>query len=112
MIISMPPLRRWLFNSMIKIKKSNNRITVSGHANYAPAGQDIVCAGISTLVQTLISSIEELTDDKIKYDISPGRVDIELRNVSADTELLVGSFFCGVRQIAESYPDYVKLLNA
>ena len=29
------------------------RLEASGHAGYAPAGQDIVCAGASTLMQTL-----------------------------------------------------------
>ena len=28
------------------------RLEASGHAGYAPAGQDIVCAGASTLMQT------------------------------------------------------------
>ena len=27
-------------------------LEASGHAGYAPAGQDIVCAGASTLMQT------------------------------------------------------------
>ena len=29
------------------------RLEASGHAGYAPAGQDIVCAGASTLMQAL-----------------------------------------------------------
>ena len=28
------------------------KISISGHSGYAPSGQDIVCAGISTLGQT------------------------------------------------------------
>ena len=30
------------------------RLSVKGHANYAPAGQDIVCAGASILMQALV----------------------------------------------------------
>ena len=30
------------------------RLEAAGHAGYAPAGQDIVCAGASTLMQTLV----------------------------------------------------------
>ena len=36
-----------------------------------------MCAGVTALAQTLIKSIEDLTDDKIEYEISPGRVDIK-----------------------------------
>ncbi len=31
------------------------RLEAAGHAGYAPAGQDIVCAGVSTLMQALVS---------------------------------------------------------
>ena len=30
------------------------RLEVYGHAGYAPAGQDIVCAGASMLMETLV----------------------------------------------------------
>lgn len=94
---------------MIVITHSNNGITIKGHANYAPHGQDIVCAGVSALIQTLIQSIEELTADKIKYSMSPGTVDIKFRNLSKDAQLLVDSFFVGVQMTANTYPQHVKL---
>ena len=36
------------------------RMEASGHAGYAPAGQDIVCAGASTLMQTLCALLAAL----------------------------------------------------
>lgn len=92
---------------MIEITGYKGGITISGHAGYAEAGQDIVCAGISTLAQTLIQSIEDLTEDKIQYDISPGRVDIKYGNLSEQGRLLIDSFFIGANMIANSYPRYV-----
>ncbi len=85
---------------------------MSGHANYAPPGQDIVCAGVSTLVQTLIQSIEELTPDKIQYSMQPGTVDIKFRDLSEQAQLLVDSFFVGLRLISDEYPDNVKIDQA
>ena len=32
----------------------NCRLEAAGHAGYAPAGQDIVCAGASTVMQGLV----------------------------------------------------------
>ena len=96
---------------MIVIKHHSNGITMSGHAEYAPPGQDIVCAGVSTLVQTLIQSIEELTQDKIQYSMQPGTVDIEMRNLSEQAQLLVDSFFVGLRLIAGEYPENVAILK-
>jgi uncharacterized protein YsxB (DUF464 family) len=82
---------------------------VQGHAGYAEHGKDIVCAGVSTLVQTFIQSVEELTADKIQYSMQPGTVDIKFRDLSEQAQLLVDSFFIGVSLIAGKYPDNVKL---
>ena len=37
------------------------RLEAAGHAGYAPAGQDIVCAGVSTLMQALVSLLARRT---------------------------------------------------
>ena len=84
-------------------------VTVSGHANYAEAGKDIVCAGVTALVQGLIRSMESLTRDQIQYDITPGRADIHYRDLSEAGTLLVDSFFIGVCQIANEFPDHVRI---
>ena len=34
------------------------RLSINGHSGYAPIGQDIVCAGVSTLIYTLINSCD------------------------------------------------------
>ena len=97
---------------MIVITKYDNRITIKGHANYAPLGQDIVCASVSTLVQVLIKCIEDMTEDKIEYSIRPGMVDIKFGNLSEKAQLLVSSFFIGAQMIAEQYPYNVKIVQA
>ena len=94
---------------MIFISQEKAGISIRGHANYAERGKDIVCAAVSALVQTMIQSIEELTADEIQYSMSPGTVDIKFGNLSEQAQLLVGSFFCGVRQIAEDYPENVRV---
>ena len=97
---------------MIVITKYDNRITIKGHANYAPLGQDIVCASVSTLVQVLIKCIEDITEDKIEYSIRPGMVDIKFGNLSEKAQLLVSSFFIGAQMIADQYPNNVRLDQA
>lgn len=94
---------------MIEVIRTNNSISIKGHANYAEPGKDIVCAGVSTLVQTLIQSVEELTTDKIQYDIQPGAVNIKFWCLSDPTRALIDAFFIGIKLIASNYPDNVKL---
>lgn len=92
---------------MIVIDRHRGGITVTGHAGYAPQGQDIVCAAVSALSYTLAASIETLTADAMQCRMSPGMVDIRHGNLSEAAQLLVDSFFCGVEAIARTYPEYV-----
>lgn len=94
---------------MIEVRIRPERIEISGHAGYAEYGKDIVCAGVTALTQTLIQSIENLTDDKIEYRISPGKVEVEYRNLSEKSKTLVDSFFVGICLIAEEFPEHVKV---
>lgn len=94
---------------MVEITKTQNSISIKGHANYAEHGKDIVCAAVSALTQTLTASIEELTDDEIKYNLSPGTVDINYKELSEHAQILISSFFIGVQMIADAYPEHVKL---
>ena len=95
---------------MIEVNVHEGEIKVSGHANYAVFGSDIVCTGVTALAQTLIKSIKDLTDDKIEYEISPGRVDIKYRDLSEKSQTLVDSFFIGICMIVDEFPEYVRIM--
>lgn len=95
---------------MIEVSVREDNITVAGHAGYAPPGQDIVCAGVSTLSQNLIASIENLTEDRPDYTIAPGVLILEIKNLSEKSKLLIDSFFIGICGIAVAYPDYVRII--
>lgn len=95
---------------MIEVSVLKDGITISGHAGYAEPGKDIICAGATALTETLVKSLEDLTEDEIEYDISPGRADIKYKNLSESGQLLVDSFFLGICLIAADFPDYIKII--
>ena len=95
---------------MIAVSVRKDGIEISGHAGYAETGKDIVCAGVTALTQTLIKSLEHLTRDEIKYEISPGRADIHYKDLSEEGKLLVDSFFLGICAVERDFPGYVKII--
>lgn len=95
---------------MIAVSVRLDGIKIEGHAGYAEAGKDIVCAGVTALTENLIGSIESLTKDTIQYEILPGRVDIHFKDLSEDGKLLVDSFFLGISGIAQDFPGHVKII--
>lgn len=94
---------------MIVVRVREDGVTVSGHAGFAGAGKDIVCAGVTALTQTLIKSLNDLTEDKIEGEMSSGRTDIKYRNLSKEGKLLVDSFFIGICLIVSEFPGYVRI---
>ena len=95
---------------MIEVNVRLDGITIEGHAGYAEAGKDIVCAGVTALTENLIDSIESLTKDTIQYDITLGRADIYFKNLSEAGKLLVDSFFLGICLIVDDFPEHVKII--
>ena len=94
---------------MIVVSHNDGEIKIEGHAEYAPEGQDIVCAGVSALTQSLIASVDALTYDKLICDISAGNVVIQYGNLSERGKVLLDSFLIGVAMTADAYPEYVRI---
>lgn len=79
-----------------------------GHAGYAPAGQDIVCAAVSCLMQTLAYSAAE--DEHTSSCIYQGK-DGPVVSVKAGDSVLMRDKFelvaDGLTLLAEQYPENV-----
>lgn len=84
-----------------------------GHAEYAGAGEDVVCAGISALAINTINSIETLTEDHFTVDTDEktGFMEFHFTNdISHDAELLMRSLYIGCQGISDNYgTDFVKI---
>ena len=78
-------------------------LRAEGHAEFAPKGQDIVCAAISALTCNLINSMEELTDNRIRADTDSGKTIIEWEHLDERGQLLVDSWFLGLTAINQEY---------
>ena len=102
-------LPEYRIGNMIEISKSGDRITISGHAEYAAHGRDIVCAAISTLSQVFVASVEELTAAKIKTAQTGGYMEIVIEESTERAQVLLDSFLLGCRMIADEYPDNVRV---
>lgn len=95
---------------MIEVIMKPGSVAVKGHANYAEPGKDIVCAAVSALTQTFILSMEELTSAEIKYVIEAGNAFVKWdKNLSVRAQVLIDSFFIGLKAIAGTYPRYVYI---
>jgi uncharacterized protein YsxB (DUF464 family) len=92
------------------VEEKVHTLVVLGHANYGEYGKDIVCAGVSALVQALIGWLE-LNAWKIEC-ISVDPKDGEVIICCEGDEDMAAVFYMtaiGLDQIANSYPDHVQI---
>ncbi len=81
-----------------------------GHAEYAAYGEDLVCAGVSTLVINTLNAIEAFTQEVFdaETDQKSGLIDIRFRHpVKHDAKLLIDTMILGLQDIQDRYgADY------
>ena len=90
------------------------RLEASGHAGYAPAGQDIVCAGASTLMQALVYLLAGEPNAKTDAWDEPDGPRLAVQ-VDAPCEAWVQGAFeaakAGFTLLAERYPDNLRFAD-
>ena len=90
------------------------RLEASGHAGYAPAGQDIVCAGASTLMQTLCALLAGEEGAKSGAWDEPGGPRLAVTAAAPQKPWVEGAFEfakAGFALLAERYPDHVRFAD-
>lgn len=91
---------------MITIQRTQKTLTVSGHAGYAERGKDIVCEAVTSQVQTLTASIEQLTHQKPAFSLSSGFYE----GLGDKSLFLVSAFMVGMKLLQDGYPAHVKVI--
>ena len=98
---------------MIKVKltKEGNqikKIKISGHAGYAEAGKDIVCAAVSSSVILTINNILTIDNEALTYD---NRADLEINILKDDKiiNILINNLVNSLSELEADYQEFIKI---
>ena len=102
---------------MVKIKVSRNGegyitgIEANGHSGYAEVGSDIVCAIVSTAVQSVVLCCEEVHKCEYFADVKDGYLKWYLESDETAKELnILTETLCRVlKEAAEEYSSYISI---
>lgn len=89
---------------MITVLITPNRLHVSGHANTAPRGADIVCSAVSALTLTLIRGLKDIAHMRLSESVGQGNIRIEWETLNDAGRALVDTWFLGICGVAARYP--------
>ena len=90
---------------------------ISGHAEYADEGLDIVCAGISATVINSLNLVIKLLGNNVRFNENQeeGYMKLEViknnfnQNTREFLELTIDNLYESLKQISDIYPNHLKI---
>lgn len=95
----------------VRYNRRDTTISIKGHANSAPKGKDLVCAGASTLAFTLIAALQE-GEARFRPVLSQHEGDLKIecsptRACEDECRAIMDTIMTGFEVLADEYPDNV-----
>ena len=85
-------------------------VTVSGHATQtARAGEDIVCAAVSSAVYLTANTITDVLGADAAISMRDGFFSLKLRQQNAEAQNLLKGLALHLKQLSEQYPRQVAV---
>ena len=94
---------------MIKVEIKKDLIKITGHANFADAGKDIVCASVSSIVYTTVNGILNIDKDAIKFSDKKDVLEIKILNKNKVTTILINNMVDLLNELEVQYPKNIKI---
>ena len=83
---------------------------LTGHSGTARHGQDIVCAGVSSLAQTALLGIGEHLHREVEYKVASGDFYMKLKGEPDNlTEAILQTMLLGMKEIAKLHPKALQI---
>ena len=100
---------------MVKVKVTSQQnliseIHVKDHAGSGVAGQDLVCAGVSSICFGALNALNELCENAFDYEIKEANVKIIVKDAQCETaQIILKTIYIQLLTMAESYGKFIKL---
>ena len=94
---------------MIRVVIKNNTVSVSGHANYADYGKDIVCASVSSVIGTVVNCIMNIDFDSISYLDNGEKITITKLKSIDTVDIILDTMVAMFRDLETKYKKNIKI---
>jgi len=86
-----------------------NFIRISGHAEYADEGYDIVCASVSCIAITTVNALISINEDCLVYTESDGLLEIGILKHDEVIDKLINNMITLLTKLSEDYKENIKI---
>ena len=96
---------------MIKVHIYKNKIIITGHANFAEYGKDIVCASVSSIVITSVNCCLNIDNTSLEYKEDVDKLTINI-NSSDDIILkIIDNMISMLKELAITYKKNIQIIE-
>ncbi len=82
-----------------------------GHAGAGPRGNDIVCAAVSVLTDSVFLGLDRHLKREMEWDADSGDISVRLKEAPDElTEAILATLVLGLTEIQKIYPDRLRIL--
>jgi uncharacterized protein YsxB (DUF464 family) len=87
-----------------------SKVTISGHANSAPHGKDLVCAAVSAVGVGCLNALGQSRN--VHVINQEGLIDIQvLQALSNEETIILKTMVIQLRTIQDSYSKFIKIIE-
>ena len=96
---------------MIQVKVTGNiqSIEVTGHANAGTHGNDLVCAGASSIIFGSLNAIDQLYFKTCQFEVNENKIKIKVLKNSDALQKSLQFLLIQLETMEESYPKHIKI---
>ncbi len=96
---------------MIKVNIKKNHIVITGHANFADYGKDIVCASASSIVITSINACLRIDNSSLLYKEELDKLTIDIKSDSEIIKSIIENMIFLLEELAKTYKKNIKIVK-
>lgn len=84
--------------------------SVSGHAGFADAGEDIVCAAVTSAIQLTANAITEILNVACDVNVFQEEISLRLPENSAENAYnFISALYLHLKTLSEDYPGTINV---
>ena len=104
--------------NVVVVKHNNSIVSVEcdGHTGYGVEGEDVVCAALSSIVQTALLGLLQVVGVRVDYKTDEKRGYLKMalpedmdRKMRRECDIVLDTMLLGVADLNQGYSDFVNL---
>ncbi len=88
---------------------SISSVTISGHANAADKGEDLVCAGVSAIAIGTLNALDVLVSEHIEDQMSEGYIHIDVLQYKPTIQTILDTMLIQLETMQHAQSKYITI---